>query len=633
MDYDVSLIIILRPGLSSRNLDRHEGQDEECSAVSGEGKPMSFRKIDGPASKDFWDFVQKSTQEWRDQQPSWSREFERELPENRPLPDLITHPEPELVFAVASPVGTDLDQFERLFKDLVALFGYTTMVHRLSAVVERLHIEHVGIVVEKTSEYNRINSLMTAGNTLRRLSGRGDVLALYAMTEIKKLRKVVDKKPEPIPKVVHLLRSLKHPDEVEALRRIYGAGFFLIGLHGTEKQRLTYLTTRKGITPGDAQFLINRDRSEADKLGQQTRDTFTLSDVFVQSDNEEEQLRRFLDLVFGCPYVTPELDEQAMFLAYGASLRSGSLSRQVGAVFVSASSEIVATGANDVPCYGGGLYWPGPHDKRDHTQDGDSNDREIDEIIADVLARVKSTDISIDEKALGAELERRGLGSDVARVFELIESVKKAGVTIDEGALRTALGQSRVGDLTEYGRAVHAEMEALLACARAGISPRGGTLVTTTFPCHNCAKHIVAAGIERVVYVEPYPKSKALSLHSDSITLDEPSLHDPHAPRRVRFVPFVGVAARRYIDLFSMRLSGGVKVKRKEEDGSLIKWERHAASPRVRMAPYSYLERELIASVQLDLAIGTVEKNATEGRAAYGGILPEELSAKTAPKD
>ncbi|MDN3612645.1 hypothetical protein QWZ16_23945 [Vibrio ostreicida] len=26
------------------------------------------------------------------------------------------------------------------------------------------------------------------------------------------------------------------------------------------------------------------------------------------------------------------------------------------------------------------------------------------------------------------------------------------------------------------------------------------------FPCHNCAKHIVASGIKRVVYVEPYPK-------------------------------------------------------------------------------------------------------------------------------
>jgi deoxycytidylate deaminase len=72
-------------------------------------------------------------------------------------------------------------------------------------------------------------------------------------------------------------------------------------------------------------------------------------------------------------------------------------------------------------------------------------------------------------------------------------------------------------DITEFGRPVHAEMEAILSCARIGISPKMGTLYCTTFPCHNCAKHIVAAGIKRVVYVEPYPKSKAEKLHSDSL--------------------------------------------------------------------------------------------------------------------
>jgi hypothetical protein len=39
---------------------------------------MSLKKLDDPASKDFWDFVEKSTQDWRHQQPDWSRELERE---------------------------------------------------------------------------------------------------------------------------------------------------------------------------------------------------------------------------------------------------------------------------------------------------------------------------------------------------------------------------------------------------------------------------------------------------------------------------------------------------------------------------------------------------------------------------
>ena len=84
---------------------------------------------------------------------------------------------------------------------------------------------------------------------------------------------------------------------------------------------------------------------------------------------------------------------------------------------------------------------------------------------------------------------------------------------------KEVLKDTGILDITEYGRAVHAEMEALLSCGRSGVSTRQCTLYTTTFPCHNCAKHIVASGISRVVFVEPYPKSLANDLHSDAIFL------------------------------------------------------------------------------------------------------------------
>jgi deoxycytidylate deaminase len=65
---------------------------------------------------------------------------------------------------------------------------------------------------------------------------------------------------------------------------------------------------------------------------------------------------------------------------------------------------------------------------------------------------------------------------------------------------RRKLRGSPLMDITEYGRAVHAEMEAILACARTGGNPSGATLYCTTSPpCHNCAKHIVDVGITRVV--------------------------------------------------------------------------------------------------------------------------------------
>ena len=72
---------------------------------------------------------------------------------------------------------------------------------------------------------------------------------------------------------------------------------------------------------------MRRDQEEAVPFGQRSRRTFELADVFIRlkSDEYKGQLERFLDLVFGHPYNTPEPDEHAMFLAYSASLRSGQL--------------------------------------------------------------------------------------------------------------------------------------------------------------------------------------------------------------------------------------------------------------------------------------------------------------------
>jgi deoxycytidylate deaminase len=133
---------------------------------------------------------------------------------------------------------------------------------------------------------------------------------------------------------------------------------------------------------------------------------------------------------------------------------------------------------------------------------------------------------------IGQALRERGLIDAIA--------------TANTETLREALLETSLGDLTEFGRAVHAEMAALLDAANHGVSVNGCTVFTTTFPCHNCARHIIAAGIRRVVYVAPYAKSKAWELHRDGIEVAEA---DPD-PNKVQFQPFVGVAPRRYLELF-----------------------------------------------------------------------------------
>lgn len=51
----------------------------------------------------------------------------------------------------------------------------------------------------------------------------------------------------------------------------------------------------------------------------------------------------------------------------------------------------------------------------------------------------------------------------------------------------------------------HSEANAIGYCARHGISTLGATLYCTSFPCSECAKLIIAAGIKEVVYFDTYP--------------------------------------------------------------------------------------------------------------------------------
>jgi hypothetical protein len=147
-------------------------------------------------------------------------------------------------------------------------------------------------------------------------------------------------------------------------------------------------------------------------------------------------------------------------------------------------------------------------------------------------------------------------------------------------------------NVIEFGRAVHAEMAALMDSARRGVPVKNATLYCTTFPCHLCARHIVAAGIRRVVYIEPYPKSLAAQLYPDSIAVESAVKSD----RLVSFEPFVGVAPRQYMNLFSM-------TRRKDGGGSTLWTTRDSASPRCQSSPPTYLRNEESSLIWLDKAI------------------------------
>jgi deoxycytidylate deaminase len=382
---------------------------------------------------------------------------------------------------------------------------------------------------------------------------------------------------------------LKHPDEVSRLREIYPEGFFLIGVHASEKRRFDYLTKDKNMSAASADALIRRDENENLPYGQKVNDAFHLSDFFVRIDGKDDCLKhslwRILDIMFGHPYKTPTFDEYAMFMAFAASLRSADLSRQVGAV-VTIDDQVVSTGANDCPKAGGGLYWP----QRNHAN------------------------CEVEDQEGGRDYMREWDSNRVEQqkiIDEILDSTELQDA--DRNKLREALLASRIRDLTEFGRVVHAEMEALIACARARIATKGGTVYSTTFPCHNCAKHIIAAGISRVVFIEPYQKSKAQEFHTDSIRVGFADEVDQQGdPKIVLFQPFVGVGPRRFFDLFSMRLGSGSPLSRKDGGGHILAWDQATAKLRLQMRPISYLGLEGVASKMFLMAREVIEESIRE---------------------
>ena len=467
----------------------------------------------------------------------------------------------ELVIGIVNAVGTEYRRVLDPLKDRLKGFGYAVEEIRVSSLLSQPS--------SNPSEYDRIKHYMNQGDDLRKTTRNNAILAAGAAHKIKESR---NNDPQ---KTAYIVNSLKHPDEVEFLRKVYGDGFYLFGIHADEKRRHAYLIDDKSLTQAQADELIRIDEDEKIDHGQRTRDTFHLSDFFVSlgknDDHVKNTIQRFLELLFSNPFRNPTFDEFAMFMAFNSSIRSSDLSRQVGAI-IARGQQIVATGANDTPRFGGGQYWAevdpatgvvnDAEDGKDYTREKDSNKAAQNEIIKEIVSALIEHSLSDEDK---------------------------------KQELEAVLGQSKISDLTEFGRVVHAEMEAILSCARIGVSTVNASLYCTTFPCHNCAKHIIDAGIERVVYVEPYPKSRALDLHSEAISL-KTSLDNQSEKNRGTFEPFTGVGARRFLDLFSMSLGGGSKLKRKDKQGNTVEWTKESAVARTPLLPKSYLEVETAAS-------------------------------------
>lgn len=263
----------------------------------------------------------------------------------------------EIVLGIITTVGTDTDNVIKYMREQLAKFSYQTEIINVSSdILAPFSPEEKSF----NSEYERIKFYMDLGNNVRSKSEDATIIMKGVAATILSKRDSVHN-PSPRGRVAYIVKSIKHPQEADYLKQVYGDGFHLIGVTSDLKRRCDYLMDIKSMTKEQADELIDRDSDEAsNELGQHTQDAFQNSDYFINVVSSTDEIKntvfRLIDLIFGNPFITPTFEEYAMFMAYAASLRSADLSRQIGAV-VTKGEEILSSGVNDCPQFGGGLYW------------------------------------------------------------------------------------------------------------------------------------------------------------------------------------------------------------------------------------------------------------------------------------
>ncbi len=470
---------------------------------------------------------------------------------------------PELFFGLVAPVGVDLTICRRAIGEYFERNGYSVVNIKVTDVFplfQRAYIpssDH-----DLTSTYKRTTSYIKYGNQLRRKFDSQEILAAITISRIAQYRIIHNNDGDMIP-TVYILHQFKRKEEIDLLRSVYGRCFFQLSAYSRRGARVDALAQRFASEDNSglansfrslAEGLVQIDENErSDQYGQRVSDVFHDADAIVNHDvsaaSIQAQVNRLCDLLFGANFLSPTRDEYGLFAAKAAALRSLDLSRQVGAAIFSEDGEIIAMGSNEVPKAGGGTYWAGDGpDDRDYVREVDSNQARKTQILRDVLrkAEVKNIDYILNTPEM-----------------------KK----------------SQFMDAIEYGRMVHAEMSALSDAARLGRPTKGATLYCTTFPCHICAKHIVAAGIKRVVFLEPYPKSLASELNSDSIKIEGADRGKYDTYPFVEFSHFYGIPPRRYRETFE-------RGNRKDKNGHFERWKDNDKRPIIDLKFPFYFDLE-----------------------------------------
>jgi deoxycytidylate deaminase len=476
---------------------------------------------------------------------------------------------PEVFLALIAPIGIDMGLVEAELSNGLRRVSYKPKVIKLTNFI-REHPEWFEI--KHQSEFERYEHFIAAGNQLCHDSKRRDALALTAIAQL--YRDQPDRPDAIKPGTAYVFRQLKRVEEILTLREVYGSNIIFVGCYSPKRVRVRNLVSlllknERGADHNqlEAQALkiIGIDENQRDvKDGQRFLDAYPHSDFIIDCTDTpsiRKSVQRFIECFFGHPFVSPTRDEHGMYLAQTASLRSTDLSRQVGASIFGPDKQIVSLGCKEVPKFGGGTYWTddNPHG-RDFQQGYDSNARLRSDMVRDLLGRLRSDWLNVPH----ANKSPEQLATEALQ---------------DDDEKQGPLARAMISDVIEYGRMLHAEMNAITDASRYGRETKDATLFCTTMPCHMCTKLIIASGIREVQYLQPYYKSLVRELYEDSVAIDE------ELKGKVKFHPFVGVTPNGYRLVFE-------KGRRKEDNGDAVRWIPSEGYPVFTTGYPSYLNTE-----------------------------------------
>lgn len=576
---------------------------------------------------------------------------------------------PELVLGIVRAQGADTDKamLKRLEAEMVR-FGFHPVLVDIADLIEECAKD---LPDGRNVGSGATRKWATPGTRVVGLMGWGDVLregidpsvsAMMAITQIALHRDDANAAARKKSRrgIAYIVRTLIQPAEVARLRSVYKQRFFLVGMHQDRDERLRRIARRlieNGTSADGAQRealqIVQVDEgiteSSAGSIGLiNVVNTFEQADVFL-TVGRYRTMKRFCGQIFGNPHGAPTVPEMAMGYAYLAAKQSVSMGRSVGASIISPTGEVIAVGCNEAARAGGGTYSEpvedGASDHRDHAIGHDTSDVErisalymflkaISELDEDTLLEIE-TESDIEQGLTDDASERRNewLGAliqagDCLKPFISRENVRLLPVI-------PSLGVTRIMNLIEFGRSTHAEMAAITDAARRGVAIRDCHMFVTTFPCHECTRNIVAAGIASLTFVQPYPKSLASELYRDSVDfltepVDPASWNAVSTTAKVRFSPYEGISPKRFDELFSLlpRKHGLKDVARDPtlKEGGVRDWPAPDQPLRNSIRGYSDADNDPHFEVARQLAEQSVIQDLNSKYAAYRQTLIQEAA-------